>query len=614
MALIFPQEYNWRPKEWKTLLGKEIQRAHTPLFGIEIETEYTRKDKLPVLIKEWGGDLINTPVFNPRNVMNAIYPLQELGSLINKLGFYAKRDGSLVEGFEIVSHPFSLHWLAENMGDLTALLRKMAALGFNSYDTGTCGMHIHVNRDSFLSPLHQWRFWLFFMQNYKFFHVLSKRDHASSAKYAGYYATPLKNLGTRIMNVPREAHHEAIEMQHKNSIEVRIFRGTLNCKTIVNEILLVNAIREYTGCSSVASQSIQGLLAWLTETYKPVTAKEVGGEQYKILFDQSENVATIKATLNRLAKADTKKISVVVSYGSAAAKTKADPVHNIQEPNNRWSNDASLIKPAHINMGELYGNGIFRTENGINLQIWNPNEIIVPAAYWLQNILHNWISKKATSVIINREGPFSMWYDNAIGSAEDYRKKMGDLMYTVIIEMLGGKQAIQGRFQLFKDGLYLWWPDASAAAVDAAYTGLRSAAPMVGFRIREILDSKNNTLALLEDPLLGEQYQPVWRVNRLGNWALKNANSYFQENLGIALKQRKYSIPFARHLENSMQPRISVLDIVVKEKKKVVKAATMNFNVKQWVVQGTTDTTNDTFVIDQAMIEQLAAPQRARGR
>lgn len=61
---------------------------------------------------------------------------------------YCKHDGSLDDGFEIVTHPMSLDFHQKQM-PWAAVLRKAVELGYRSHAANTCGLHIHVSRDAF---------------------------------------------------------------------------------------------------------------------------------------------------------------------------------------------------------------------------------------------------------------------------------------------------------------------------------------------------------------------------------------------------------------------------------------------------------------------------------
>ena len=61
---------------------------------------------------------------------------------------YIKSDGSLNDGFEIVSHPMTLDYHMNEM-DWESILHEAVNMGYCSHQTDTCGLHIHVNRDTF---------------------------------------------------------------------------------------------------------------------------------------------------------------------------------------------------------------------------------------------------------------------------------------------------------------------------------------------------------------------------------------------------------------------------------------------------------------------------------
>ena len=61
---------------------------------------------------------------------------------------YIKHDGSINEGFEIVSHPMTLDYHENHMNWLE-VFEKAIEMGYRSHNTSTCGLHIHVSRSAF---------------------------------------------------------------------------------------------------------------------------------------------------------------------------------------------------------------------------------------------------------------------------------------------------------------------------------------------------------------------------------------------------------------------------------------------------------------------------------
>lgn len=58
---------------------------------------------------------------------------------------YCKHDGSLNEGFEIVSHPMTLDYHCKEMR-WREIFDEAIYMDYRSHQTSTCGLHIHVNR------------------------------------------------------------------------------------------------------------------------------------------------------------------------------------------------------------------------------------------------------------------------------------------------------------------------------------------------------------------------------------------------------------------------------------------------------------------------------------
>ena len=61
---------------------------------------------------------------------------------------YCKHDGSLGDGFEIVTHPMSLEF-HQNTMPWAELLKEAISMGYTSHQATTCGLHVHVSRAAF---------------------------------------------------------------------------------------------------------------------------------------------------------------------------------------------------------------------------------------------------------------------------------------------------------------------------------------------------------------------------------------------------------------------------------------------------------------------------------
>jgi hypothetical protein len=159
---------------------------------------------------------------------------------------YIKHDGSLTEGFEIVTHPMSLDYHRNNM-PWKPLAKRALELGYLSHKTDTCGLHVHVNRNSLSEN--------YVTQKYKLSKILyiierfwsemllfSRRTEAQIAQWAqryGYEETP-----KHIFDKAQESgnRYRCVNLENEDTFEFRIFRGTLSYNTIIATLEMVDFI------------------------------------------------------------------------------------------------------------------------------------------------------------------------------------------------------------------------------------------------------------------------------------------------------------------------------------------------------------------------------------
>jgi hypothetical protein len=171
---------------------------------------------------------------------------------ISPMGYvYAKHDGSLQKGFEIISHPVTLEKHAEL--DWEGGMKALTSLGFNSHNTETCGLHVHINRNFFgqsattqlihgakiayLMEKHWGDFvkftrrkvdkldrWSALRRMFPTTEKISDRQGTNAQKSAF-----LKSQFTSQYNYRNK--YVALNTMHSNTFEFRIFRGTINHTT-----------------------------------------------------------------------------------------------------------------------------------------------------------------------------------------------------------------------------------------------------------------------------------------------------------------------------------------------------------------------------------------------
>lgn len=168
--------------------------------------------------------------------------------VVNKLGdrVYLKEDGSLSNGFEIVTHPHTLYEYQTNI-DWT-FLDKLSKMGVRSWQRNSCGLHVHVSRTAFndsthaAREAHQVRFNKLIYDNQRQVERLAGRKNNN-------YAT-FQDKGKVVRKVKfgnqSNGRYSAVNMEPEHTIEVRVFKGSLRKERILSGIEFVVAAVEYT--------------------------------------------------------------------------------------------------------------------------------------------------------------------------------------------------------------------------------------------------------------------------------------------------------------------------------------------------------------------------------
>jgi hypothetical protein len=204
------------------------------LFGVEVETEMHAHG----MVK--AGVLRHNVARNLMDVLGEDFILaKEDGSLVMNGKYSDNEIGSKYAGFELVTAPADLathysRWPMLSTAKYYSLLR--------SWDTPTCGFHVHVSRNG-MSALQIARIVLFVNHpNNKLF--IQKVAGRGSAKYCKYFnKEPKDAVGVHYKN--DENRRQAVNLTNEKTVEFRIFRGTVNPKHILRNIEFCDAICDF---------------------------------------------------------------------------------------------------------------------------------------------------------------------------------------------------------------------------------------------------------------------------------------------------------------------------------------------------------------------------------
>ena len=232
-------DYNYRPDA----IFHSTDKNERLFFGIEVEVEAGRNYELA---SEYA------------------YRLEALDLA------YLKSDGSLNHGFEIVTHPMSHGFFkneAQELWDTLEQLRTNDPYKVKAWDTNTCGLHIHISRTGFSGGAHTHRFLNLVYSNQEFYEKLAGRSSDQWAKFTDVIQRDwvrdvegnrieddhgmgqLKQFRSFKNKLSTHFHtdrYSAVNTNNPATLEMRIFRGSVNSTTIKAQLDLAHASVEYT--------------------------------------------------------------------------------------------------------------------------------------------------------------------------------------------------------------------------------------------------------------------------------------------------------------------------------------------------------------------------------
>jgi len=170
---------------------------------------------------------------------------------------YCKHDGSLDDGFEIVTHPLTLDYQLHQM-PWAEIVKEAANMGYTSHQARTCGLHIHVSRDCFGDTRSEQedsiaRALYFFEKHWEELLKFSRRTPRQLDRWAGrygYHDDPKKILDTAKKSYGHAGRYTCVNLTNPDTVEFRIFRGTLKLNTILATLQLIDRICDVAICLS----------------------------------------------------------------------------------------------------------------------------------------------------------------------------------------------------------------------------------------------------------------------------------------------------------------------------------------------------------------------------
>lgn len=226
-------EYYHTQREWKTY---KLENEKTNLtIGFEVEVE------------NFGNENNNEVAGIIKNVLN---------------GFVAiERDGSLNNGFEIISHPFTRKYFETIKPQLKQAFGHLNACDFRGDETSTAGLHVHINKLAFGNDYTKQneninKLFLFFETYKNELLKFSRRRGSECERWACWFsdaresdnangnAKKIKSLKFINDNKANHERYRAINLTKGATVEIRIFKSSLNFETFCATLELIFTIME----------------------------------------------------------------------------------------------------------------------------------------------------------------------------------------------------------------------------------------------------------------------------------------------------------------------------------------------------------------------------------
>ncbi len=192
----------------------------------------------------------------------------------NAENLYIKTDGSLDEGLELVTHPMTLEYHLNEM-PWAEVLRKAQSMGYLSHAAGTCGLHVHISRLAFGCTYEQQEAaiarLLYFVE--KFWAELlrfSRRTQSQMNRWAARYGIRL--TPSEQMNHAKNScagRYTAVNLTNSDTVEIRMFRGTLKLNTLKATLQMVNHLVEVAVSMSDAAVQDMSWFEFLDDINEP---------------------------------------------------------------------------------------------------------------------------------------------------------------------------------------------------------------------------------------------------------------------------------------------------------------------------------------------------------
>ena len=230
-------------KRYNAMRGGKVEASSYRWFGVEVETEFNKPSLVKAGLNRFSmSKMVSTAIGRDFCVVKEDGSLTTNGKYCGNAEYDkdGSKNGKEYAGFEIVSCPADI----DEHRKRWALLDKMENHHMlRAWDTETCGLHVHVSRNS-LTLLQIGRI-IAFTNHPVNRHFIQKIAGRSESKYCKNFNKKLADSLHPEQGNNDERRRVAVNVQNEHTIEFRIFRGTVRSCHIIRNIEFVDSLCDY---------------------------------------------------------------------------------------------------------------------------------------------------------------------------------------------------------------------------------------------------------------------------------------------------------------------------------------------------------------------------------
>jgi len=181
---------------------------------------------------------------------------------------YYMEDGSVCNGFEIATLPFTFNWMNKNkkrFDNMFSLERFGLARSFSAQE---CGMHVHLGRFGFVSRLHRYKFANLFYENEDMVLSVSRRRPDRLEQWAKTKLSCKLSAMVLSRNNASQGRYHAINFCPDNTIECRIFRGTLSPTGFFANMEFMEAAFQFSRHNGLRDMRVENFVRYANDNRK----------------------------------------------------------------------------------------------------------------------------------------------------------------------------------------------------------------------------------------------------------------------------------------------------------------------------------------------------------